>query len=273
MAVVVPWANYRQLSGKSKTPLVPRFINHHTMVGTLAGTESYFSGSGRPYSHFGLGGNGELRQWQDLRYRAASDLQGNAWSISWETADHGSPFAPWSGSNVPARTDAQLEMKAKTDAWLCLRFGIPAVDVQNSAPIPDGLSVHRYGIDPWRITGGLRYSSSYGKVCPGDRRIHQFKKELVPEVQRLVKGVKPAPEPEPEDEDMSQPAALVVATDDPTGAWWVVTAEGRRWVRSQTEANMLAILGQIHSAKPAPVKKAQVAAIQVIPGTPVPPGW
>ena len=188
MAVVVPWANYRQLSGKSKTPLVPRFINHHTMVGTLAGTESYFSGSGRPYSHFGLGGNGELRQWQDLRYRAASDLQGNAWSISWETADHGPPFAPWSGSNVPAWTDAQLEMMAKTDAWLCLRFGIPAVDVQNSAPIPDGLSVHRYGIDPWRITGGLRYSSSRGKVCPGDRRIHQFKKELVPEVQRLVKG-------------------------------------------------------------------------------------
>lgn len=197
----LPGANVRILSGKSTTPLVPRFQNFHTMVGTLAGTESHFTPSGRPYSHFGVGGGGEVRQWQDLDFRAASDLNGNPYSISWETEDHGPHFPVWSGSDVPEWTDNQLDAMANGGAWICLRYGIPTVDVLSSWPIPHGLSIHRYGIDPYRVSGGLYYSSKTGKVCPGDRRVHQFKTELVPEIRRRVLGVvEPSPPVIPEEE-------------------------------------------------------------------------
>jgi hypothetical protein len=197
MALVLPGANYRQLSGKSRTLLQARFVNVHTMVGTLNGTESWFSGAGRAYSHFGLGGSGEVRQWQDLTWRAASDLQGNPWSISWETEDMGPHFGAWSGSNVPAWTDNQVHELIDGLAWCCARFNIPPVLALNSLPTPNALSYHRLGVDPWRVDGGLRYSSSYGKVCPGDRRIDQFRTEVVPEVARRLST------PPKEDDDLT----------------------------------------------------------------------
>lgn len=222
MAIVVPGADYRQLSGKSRTPLQPRFINHHTMVGYLGGTESYFSGSGRPYSHLGLGAYGAVRQWQDLQFRAASDLDGNPYSISWETEDHGSAFGSWSGSDVPEWTDDQLNALVNVDAWLCERFDIPPVLVASSYPVPHGLSYHRFGIDPWRVPGGLRYSSSYGKVCPGDRRIQQFRNIVVPRVQRIVAG---APVVTPE-EVMEMPFPVVRANDQKLRPQWLALIPG-----------------------------------------------
>ena len=212
MAIVAPGVSYRQLSGKSRTPLNHRFINHHTMAGYLNGSEAHFSGSGSPYSHFGLGASGEVRQWQDLQFRAASDLEGNPYSISWETEDHGAVFGSWSGSNVPEWTDAQINALVNIDIWLCDRFDIPPVLVASSYPIPHGLSYHRLGIDPWRVSGGLRYSSSYGKVCPGDRRILQLRNIVVPRVQRRVAG---APVVTPE-EVMEMPYPVIqVPNNDP----------------------------------------------------------
>src|ERR671923_89774 len=91
-AVVVPRISYpgasqRQLPGKSTTLLSPRVINVHTMVWWLSACEDYFRQPGNPYSHFGTGYDGEVRQWQDLQYRAASDYHGNPFCISIENAD------------------------------------------------------------------------------------------------------------------------------------------------------------------------------------------
>lgn len=173
-AIIYPGADYRQLPGKSTTLLTPLVINVHTMVGTLAGSEAWFTPSGRPYSHFGVGGNGVVRQWQDLRYRAASDLNGNPFCISIECEDHGAAFPAWSDSDVPAFTPKQYAALDSLIAWLCTRFSVRRRLLQDSCQ-RDGISYHRLGIDPWRGVDCTRFSSKTGKLCPGDRRIEQVK--------------------------------------------------------------------------------------------------
>lgn len=173
-AIVYPGADYRQLSGKSTTLLTPLVINVHTMVGTLTGSEAWFTPSGRPYSHFGVGGSGAVRQWQDLRFRAASDLNGNPFCISIECEDTGGLFPMWIGSNVPNFAPAQLSALRDLIDWLCVRFSISRRLLTDSCQ-RNGISYHRLGIDPWRGDGCTKYSSATGKVCPGDNRIAAIK--------------------------------------------------------------------------------------------------
>lgn len=182
MVLTVPGVEYRQLPGKSTTPLDPRFIVVHTMAGTLVGSEAYFTPDGRPYSHFGTHANGHIRQWQDLRYRAASDRQGNPYSISIENEDHGPAFPSWSGSDVPRFTDAQADSLVVLLSWLCHRFGLPKAAISSSCTHERGIGWHRLGIDPWRREECSSWSSARGKACPGDRRINQLRDEIIPAV-------------------------------------------------------------------------------------------
>lgn len=199
MAIVYPKAKYRQLSGKSKTPLTPKVITVHTMVGALGPVESYFSASGRPYSHFGTGPDGEVRQWQDLAYRAASDLYGNPYCISIENADKGAGYPAWSGSDVPRFTDDQADALVELLSWLCHRFGLPRSAIKTSCPHERGIGWHRLGVDPYRDKNcGVKWSSAYGKVCPGDKRIDQLVNEIIPRVST------PADNSSQEEEEMAQ---------------------------------------------------------------------
>lgn len=182
-AILVPGVNHRLLPGKSRTLLQPQIISVHTMVWDLGNCERYFAQSGNPYSHFGTGHDGEIRQWQDLRYRAASDLDGNPYNISIENADKGAGFPTWSGSNVPAFTDDQADSLVVLLSWLCHRFNLPKTAIGTSCPHERGIGWHRLGINPYRNTScGRRWSSAYGKACPGDRRIHQLTTEIIPAV-------------------------------------------------------------------------------------------
>ena len=217
MAIFYPGAAKHQLLGKSTTPLAARIINVHTMVWDLESCENYFAQSGNPYSHFGTGPKGEVYQWQDLTYRAASDLDGNTFVISIENADKGPGFPSWSGTDVPRFVPEQAELIAQLIAWCCARFGIPPYEVPNSLPGVVGPGKHRDGIDPWRVSGGVLYSSSYGKACPGDRRVAQFHNEIMPRVRELLS---PNPVPPPEDEDD------MFVLYNPNNTFWLVTAAG-----------------------------------------------
>ena len=150
----------------------------HTMVGTLAGTENYFrTGNGAGYtgteSHFGTAGDGTIWQWQDTEYEADAQSGGNDDAISIENADKGSPFPAWSGSNVPAFTLPQIEANARILAWANKVHGIPLVLIPNTLDTTRGVGYHRQGIEPYKGAGET-YSSSFGKVCPGDRRVAQI---------------------------------------------------------------------------------------------------
>lgn len=149
----------------------------HTMVGSLWGTDSYFrqGGYSGTESHFGVGYDGEILQWQDDDYTADANLQGNDDCISIETADRGTGFPNWntSGDNVPPWTAAQREAIAKIIARVAKRHGIPIVLISNTYDSTKGIGYHRQGVDPYR-KHGEKYSNSFGKVCPGNKRIAQI---------------------------------------------------------------------------------------------------
>lgn len=195
----------------------------HTMVGTLAGTSAMFhqNGYGGTESHFGLGALGEMLQWQDIAFEADANYDGNDRVISIETADTGHGFPAWSGSDVPAWTPEQVDAivawlrwvtskAAHADcptSWLCHHHGIPRVLVPDTGLSRRGIAVHRQGVESyptphkpgWLQPGCERWSSSRGKVCPGDRRIEQTKTVIIP---RLQAGTAAPPAPEPKEIEM-----------------------------------------------------------------------
>jgi hypothetical protein len=173
----------------------------HTMVGFLTSTDSMFRAHGFKglESHFGVGGqwgqdltkdlDGVVFQWQDVAHTADANLDGNHRVISIETADN----APSSASNLKPWTEKQLEAITNLVAWLCKEYDIPPVLVSDTKPGRRGIAFHRQGIDPWRVSGGERWSASRGKECPGDARISQLKNVIIPAVSQLLNGPVPPP--------------------------------------------------------------------------------
>lgn len=165
----------------------PDIISLHTMVGTLAGTDGMFRRNGYrgTFSHFGVGGDGTVWQWQDTRYRAAANYLGNHRIISVETADLGAPFPVWdtTGSDVPAWSPAQVEALARMIAVLCVAHDIPCELIPDSRAGRRGIGYHRQGIDgsflDHRVADGELWSTVRSKVCPGSRRIAQIGDVLV----------------------------------------------------------------------------------------------
>lgn len=157
----------------------------HTIVGFAPAHAAHFS------THQG----GTIQQSRDTRYRSAANLNGNHRVIAIENEDHGSAFPSWSGSNVPALTSAQVEANAKILAWAHTEHGVPLQLCPDSRPGSRGLAYHRQGIDgnfgPFkyggRVSGGENWSTSFGKVCPGDRRIDQLP-AIVARAKQIVNG-------------------------------------------------------------------------------------
>lgn len=186
----------------------------HTMVGSLAGTNSMFhaNGYGGTESHFGFGENAAqgIKQWQDLMFEADANLEGHTRVVSFETADYGGSFGTWntsSDANVPAwnlwQLDAIVDLvvwfcRKSTHAgcpatWACHKAGVPCVLIPDTKPGRRGLGYHKQGCDPWRVAGGEKWSTAYGKGCPGNRRISQFINIVIPRAQKILAGG-PAPE-------------------------------------------------------------------------------
>ena len=177
----------------------------HTMVGSLAGTDRMFRAQGYAgtESHWGVGGYGDTRQWQDTDYVADAQLEGNGRCLSVETADwgddrDGEPFTRWDTRNaalVPAWTAAQMEAIARILVACHRQYHIPLAIIPDSLPGRRGVGYHRLGCDPWRVPGGESWSKAVGKVCPGARRIAQIP-FVVDLARRMVAG-RPLPDPPP----------------------------------------------------------------------------
>ena len=170
---------------RHRTAIVgPRRYMLHTAVSAASSLFNYFNQSGNPTSHFYVRADGIVEQYVSTAYRAPAQLEGNRDSIGVETQDLGGPFPSWSGSNVPAWTDAQVKSLARIGAWLHATHGIKLQLCPNSRPGSEGFAYHRQGIDPWRVSGGELWSTTRGKVCPGDRRVKQ-----VPDVLARAKQI------------------------------------------------------------------------------------
>jgi hypothetical protein len=212
-------ATWRSLGTQSEPKMSAHdIVCAHTMVGSLYGTDNYFAQSGYsgPESHFGVGGkwdadagrglDGVVYQWQDTLYTADANLEGNPRVISWETADN----APQHASDIEPWTDRQLDALIRGIAWCCDKAshagcpsgwrcraeGIPAVLIPDTKPGRRGIGYHQQGCDPWRVSGGEKWSDAYGKECPTSRRIEQLKTIVIPRVAAKLAGT------EEEDDDM-----------------------------------------------------------------------
>jgi hypothetical protein len=167
-------------------------LSVHTMVGSLAGTDSMWRRTGYAgnHSHFGIGGNGECTQWQDTAYRAAANYNGNWHIISVECADVGAPFPAWNtadGSAVPAFSPAQLETLAQLIAAMCRAHNIPCQIIPDSKVGRRGIGWHRLGVPGYMLPGTEQWSTAQGKVCPGNRRIAQIP-GVVARAQQILNG-------------------------------------------------------------------------------------
>jgi N-acetylmuramoyl-L-alanine amidase len=195
---IMPGAVWRPLPNASKTRLAAYDITCiHTMVGSLAGTDSYFRNPATGVnSHFGTGGDGTIYQWVDTAYRSAANLNGNDHIVSIENADMGPQFAAWNtndGNAVPAFPPAQMEAIAKILAWVNKTHGIPLGLIPNSVRGNRGTGYHRQGIAGYMAAGGEKWSNAAGKVCPGNRRVAQIQ-PIIDRARQIAGGATTNPE-------------------------------------------------------------------------------
>lgn len=164
MSGLFPGAVQRPLEKiQSQSKIVPRIICLHTMVGSLAGTDSYFHNNGYhgDNAHFGVGGvsdddhDGAIYQWQDCNYKANAQYSGNAYCISIETSDGGEPNTPWGEKQFAALVDLCV--------WLCKTYHIPARLVSSTGE--SGFGYHSQFTDAW---------NKDHHTCPGTTRLMQI---------------------------------------------------------------------------------------------------
>lgn len=160
-------------------------------------------------AHFSVRADGHIFQSRDTRFRSAANYYGNDDVIAIENDDHGPEFGSWNvndGHAVPGFTDAQIEANARIIAWGYKTHGIPIVRCPDSKDASQGVAWHRQGIDGnfaaagyaygGRVAGGELWSTSYGKVCPGDRRIKQINERIIPRARVLAGLVSEEPDVE-----------------------------------------------------------------------------
>jgi len=126
-------------------------------------------------AHFSTKKNGTILQSRDTAFRSAANLDGNHRVISIENED--------AAQDVPL-SEEQVEACAEILAWAHKVHGVPLQLCPDSRPGSRGLAYHRQGIDgnfgvpgarfPGRVTGGEKWSESFGKICPRDVRIAQL---------------------------------------------------------------------------------------------------
>lgn len=186
-----PSCTWKPIIGTSTSTLTQDILCLHTCVGYLRSTWDYFNRTDvGVYSHICIGGiwgsdigydlDGVGWQMADTAYRAAANLNGNGRVISVETADNAAlPIAAW----TPKQCDRIVAIMV--DAHLL--DGIPLTLIPDTLPGRRGIAYHRQGIDPWRVPDGELWSSSTGKICPGDARIAQIP-GLISRARAIVAG-------------------------------------------------------------------------------------
>jgi len=193
-----PGAIRKPITAKSRSRMRwYRRVNLHVAVSEAPSLFGYFNQKGIADSHMYVRKDGTIEQMVDTAYQAYADLQGNDATISIETQGglHNTQTEKW--------TPAQIESLARIYAWAVKTHGIPLKIARDSIPTgtsSHGLSWHRLGIDGnfpggilhGRKPGGMHYSRSRGKVCPGNAKIRQVD-DVFARARALLGGAAPNP--------------------------------------------------------------------------------
>ena len=180
---LMPGALYKPIARHNTGALMAAYnrVNVHVAVSEASSLFATFSLAVN-CSHFYVRKDGVIEQYMDTRFRSKADKDGNDATISIET--QGGVFnaqgEPW--------TAAQVAAIARIFAWSVATHGIKEQLATSSAlgEASKGLSWHRLGVDgnfpalPSILAGrkqrggGMYYSTSTGKICPGDAKIQQI---------------------------------------------------------------------------------------------------
>jgi len=200
------YAGYNALTIYNRT-------NLHVAVSLASTLFGYFNRAYKPSSHYYVLKSGKIIQYVDTSRQAEADLEGNDATLSVETQGGltNAQTEPW--------TPAQVEALAQLHAFHHKTHGI-LLRLATDSKIGDsskGLSWHRLGIDgnfpslPSMLAGrmqrggGMHYSTSRGKTCPGDAKILQIP-DILARAKEIVAGgaspvnnpvAPPTPEPTP----------------------------------------------------------------------------
>jgi hypothetical protein len=192
---------------KFRTPLRRRRgVCLHVAVSESASLYGFFSGA-KVCSHFYVRKDGTIEQYVSTAYQAPANYQGNSSLISVETQGgvHNANSEPW--------TAAQVEALARISAWASKTHGIPLIEMPNSRPESVGIGYHKLGVDPYRVDGGERWSTSYGKICPGAGKIAQVDR-IILRARQILAGDPGLPDtgtPEKEWDEVATKAEVVQA--------------------------------------------------------------
>lgn len=177
-------------------------VNLHSTASSASSQFGYFNQSGIPDSHFHVAYDGTVEQYVDTSKQAFADYEGNDATVSIET--QGVSSSTGDEKWRPAQAAAIIKLVA----WIIKTHGIRpklAETAFSGSTSSQGLSWHRLGCDgnfpslpsiqAGRLQrgGGMHYSTSLGKVCPGYLRITQIHQEIWPGVKAAL-GAAPTTE-------------------------------------------------------------------------------
>lgn len=195
MTIRCPHAEWDLLGEQTQPKMTDQaiFCLHTMGGGTLEGVRAMFKAGGfsGTESHFGVGGDGKAYQWQDLEHTADANYYGNPYVISVETEDAGSHWDASQSYNDRKLTAKQLDKLVDIATWCSRKFDIPPVLIPDTQAGRRGFAYHRQGITGnWGtyaypgFKSGLAWSTSGGKICPGDARIEQLVEVIIPLVRK-----------------------------------------------------------------------------------------
>lgn len=219
--------------GRKKLSIYNR-VNLHVAVSESKSLYRFFNRTGQVDSHFYVRKDGVVEQYVDTAYRAFADLDGNDATISIETQ------GGLRNANTEQWTGAQVKALAELYLWCVETHGIKLQIAKDSkiGSSSHGLSWHRLGIDgnfpklpnilAGRIQrgGGMYYTKSRGKICPGDAKIKQVEEifELAKkmknneDVEKTSSKPKPASKPKTTTKPKSAPKPKKLKVDGIWGA-------------------------------------------------------
>lgn len=123
-------------------------------------------------SHFGVSYDGSVGQYLDTTVRADANVSANNRAISVESAANTKNSDEW--------TTQQIDALVKLMVWAHKTHGIPARICRSEAD--PGFGIHNM-FPSW--SGG-------GTVCPGPKRVKQFKTVVFPKFLKAIEATKPS---------------------------------------------------------------------------------
>ena len=165
---IMPGAKYRPIPIASTRAMrrKGRGIVLHVAVSEAPSLFGFFS-TASVDSHFYVAKDGTIEQYVDTDRVAYANAAGNSTLISVETQGGmtNADGEPW--------TPQQVASLVRLVRWASETDGFPLQTMPDSRATSKGVGWHKLGVAPWIVSGGEKWSSSYGKICPGAAKIAQ----------------------------------------------------------------------------------------------------